>query len=107
MHLGMKLHGPHLSFSVFDGCDGVRSLRRQPESRRQLFGLVAVRHPDGEQLGQSLKKLRVGMLYLDFGMAVLALCGGTDFTAQRGHHELQSRADAEHRDAEIEEALVS
>src|ERR1700682_5051963 len=101
----MELHCPHFSFSVFDGGNGVGSFRRQPETRRQLLGLVAMRHPDGEFAGQSLKKLRVGMLDLDFSAAVLAFCGGAHFSAEGVDHELQSVADAEHGDAEIEDTL--
>ena len=106
MHLGMKLHRPHLARGIFDGGNRVGSFRRQPETRRQFFGRVAMRHPDREQFGQSLKKLRVGFLDLDFGVAILALSGGTHFAAERVHHELQSVADAEHGDAKIEDSLV-
>ncbi len=106
VHLGMKLHRPHLPRRVFDGRDSVRSFRGQPEPRRQFFGRVAVRHPDREQLGQSLKKLRVGFLDLHLGMAVLAFRGGAHLAAKRIDHELQSVADAEHGDAQFEDALV-
>ena len=106
MHLGMKLHRPHFPLSVFDGGNRVGSFRRQPETRRQLFRRVAMRHPDREPLGQSVKKLRGAFLDLDFSVAVLALSRGTHLPAERIHHELQTVADTEHRNAEIEDTLV-
>ena len=39
-------------------------------------------------------------------MAVLALVGSTHFSAERVHHELQSIADAEHGQAQLEHARV-
>jgi hypothetical protein len=102
----MKLHRPHFSLSVFDGGNRVGSFRRQPETRRQFFRRVAMRHPDREQLGQSLKKLRVKFLDLNFRVSILAFRGRPHLAAERVHHELQSVADAEHRDAEIEDTLV-
>ncbi len=46
------------------------------------------------------------MLDLHFGMAIFAFGGGAHLSTERVHHELQSIADAEHGDAEIEDALV-
>jgi len=106
MHLGMKLHRPHFPLGIFDGGDRIRSFRREPETVWQLFGLVAMRHPNREFAGQSLKKFRVGVLNFNLSVAVLALSGGANFAAERVDHELQSVADTEHGDAEIEDALI-
>ena len=43
---------------------------------------------------------------LDLGVAVLAFVGRADFAAQLVHHELQAVADAEHRQAEMQHAVV-
>src|ERR1700719_3363191 len=46
------------------------------------------------------------MLNFNLSVAVLALSGGANFAAERVDHELQSVADTEHGDAEIEDALI-
>ena len=55
---------------------------------------------------QSEKKLRVKFLDLNFRVAVLAFSRGTHLPAERIDHELQSVADAEHGNAEIEDTLI-
>jgi hypothetical protein len=102
----MELDGPHLSFSIFDGCNGVRSLGGEAESGGKFFSFVAVGHPDGEKVRKSEEELGVGFLDLDFGVSVLALGCGTNFAAEGVNHVLQSVADAEHGNSEIEDALV-
>ena len=42
----------------------------------------------------------------DLGVAVLALVGGAHLAAQLVHHELQAVADAQHRQSEMQDALV-
>ena len=80
-------------------------LRHQFEARRQFERFVAVRHPDGEFLGQSLKQNGIRN-DVDFRAAVLALVRRAHFAAERVHHELQSVADAEHGHAQVEDARV-
>jgi hypothetical protein len=65
-----------------------------------------VGHPDGEKVRKSEEELGVGFLDLDFGVSVLALGCGTNFAAEGVNHVLQSVTDAEHGNAEIEDALV-
>ena len=91
--------------SVLNPGHRVMSLGHQFETRRELERFVAVRHPDSKFLGQPLKENRIRH-YIDFGGAVLALVGGADFAAERVHHELQSIADAEHGQAQFEDARV-
>ena len=82
------------------------SFRHQLKTRRQFQRFVAMRHPHRKFFGQSLKKKRIGN-DIDFSVPVLALVGGTHLASQRVHHELQSIADAKHRQAQFEEARVS
>ena len=42
----------------------------------------------------------------DLSVSVLALVGGAHFAAQLVHHELQAVADAEHRQSEMQDAVV-
>ena len=70
------------------------------------FGFVAVRHPDRQRAFETFEQRRVGMQQVDLGVAVLALVAGHDFAAQLVRHELQAVADAEHRQAEMQHALV-
>ena len=67
LDFGMKLHGEDLALRILDGCDSMRSTRGQTKSRGQFFGRIAMRHPDGEQPGESLKERRVVGLQFDFG----------------------------------------
>ena len=46
------------------------------------------------------------MQEIDFGVAVLPLITGDNFAAELVRHELQSVADAEHRNAEMQHALI-
>ena len=75
------------------------------EAGGQFHRFVAVRHPDGKFCGQAFEKPGA---VLDFhvGMAVLALVGGAHLAAERVHHELQSVADAEHRQAQLKHARI-
>ena len=71
----------------------------------QFYRFVAVRHPDGKSRGEAFEKTRA-VLDLHVGVTVLALVGGPHFTAQGVNHELQSVADAQHRQAQLEDARV-
>src|ERR1035438_10173706 len=91
--------------SVLNPGHRVMSLGHQFETRRELERFVAGRHPDSKFLGQPLKENRIRH-YIALGGAVLALVGGADFAAERVHHELQSKADAENGQAQFEDARV-
>ncbi len=70
--------------------------------------LVAVRHPHRQRTLQSLEQRRVNRRAQQFHLrvAVLALVGGAHFAAQLVHHELQAVTDAQHRQSEMQDALV-
>src|SRR5579864_8982498 len=103
---GMELHGPHAARGVLDGGYGIGRLGGQVEAGGQLLGFVAVRHPDGKILRKALKQARAAGFDGDFGVTVLVLVGRTHFSAEREHHVLQAVADAEHGQAEVEDAGI-
>src|SRR5215469_10715638 len=105
MHLRVKLHRIPLFRDVLNARDGVVRLRHQLEARRQFERFVAMRHPDGESLGETLEQNRIRD-DIDFGGAVLALVGRAHLSAERVHHELQAVTDAEDRQTEIEQVPI-
>ena len=105
VHLGMELHRIPFLLDVLNSGDRVVRLRHQFEARRQFERFVAVRHPDGKFLRQSLKQHRIRN-HVDFGVAVFALFRRTHLAAERVHHELQSVADAKNGHAQLEDARV-
>ncbi len=106
MHFGMKLHRVIFLRGVLDGGDRVGGAADQLEAGRKLHGLVAVRHPDCQWPLQTFEQRGIAAEQFHLRVAVLALVGGAHFAAQLVHHELQAVADAQHRQSEVQDALV-
>ncbi len=100
VHFGMKLDRPHSGVGVFNRGHGIRRAGRQLEPWREFDRFVPVRHPDGEILGNLGKELGC-FGNLDVRVPVLAFVSGSNFAAQRVHHELQPITDAENRHSEF------
>ena len=54
--LGMELHGPHFPLGRFNGSNRAGRAGHQPETCGELYGFVAVGHPDGKFHGQALEQ---------------------------------------------------
>ena len=84
-------------------------VRDELKALRNLCHVVAVAHPGNTLGGQTLEQLAAGVVE-GTGLAVFTrgvlLCGG-DLTAEGVRHELAAVADAEHRDAEVEQRRVA
>ena len=104
-HFGMKLHRPHLALGSLDGGHGTGRTGHQVEAGGQFYRFVAVRHPDGKSGGKAFEEART-VLDLHVRVAVLAFVRGAHFAAEGVHHELQSVADTEHGQAQLEHARV-
>ena len=108
--LRMILNAVEAAFFVRDsgGRAGV-GVRDKLEALRHLRHVVAVAHPRNALCGQTLEQLAVGVVE-GTGLAVLTRgillrCG--DLTAEGVRHELAAVADAEHRNAEVEQSRVA
>ena len=106
MHFRMELHRVVAGRNVFNGGHGARSTRDEPEAGGEFVRLVAVRHPDRERLRQSAEE-GGAFQNRDLGVAVLALAGGVNRASERVRHELQSVADSEHGQSEVEHFGIS
>ena len=106
--LGMELDGVELPVWIGDGAERrARIFRDGAEALRRCGDLVAVGHPDVEVLAhRHVPERPDGLGHFDAGRAVLAVGGPIDGAAQQLGHELQAVADAEHRDAELEDPRV-
>ena len=60
----------------------------------------------GQRPAQTLEQRSVVAQQFHLGVTVLALVSGAHLAAQLVHHELQAVADAQHRHAKMEHALV-
>ncbi len=111
LDLGVPLHAVQPALVV--GECGDRSVLRggeHLEPLRRKRDRVAVAHPGGlfRRLAVEEGALAVGRSARDAhgGRAVLAAPGLGDLAAEGGGHDLEAVADAEHRHAELEDALV-
>ena len=87
---------------------GDRADRREGRDReafRCLGDVVRMAHPADALLAHTFKELRALARFIerDFRLAVLARRRRLDLAAEQMCHELRTVADAEHRDAEIED----
>ena len=83
-------------------------VRRDPEARRHLGDIIRVAHPAGGLLRNSLEQRRFFLsggrrIQIDVRVAVLTDGRGPDGAAQHVRHQLRAVADAEHRNAQLEE----
>ena len=110
VYLGMILNAVEAARLICDsgGRAGI-GVRDEFKALRNLCHVVAVAHPGNALGGQTLEKLAAGVVE-GTGLAVFTrgvlLCGG-DLTAEGVRHELAAVADAEHRDAEVEQRRVA
>ena len=103
--LGVELDGPDFFLFVGDAGYGVGCLGNERKAGREHGGIVAVGHPDvhgGGEAGEEWSLADEG----DFGVAVLAVGGAFDASAQVVGDELEAVADAEDGDAEGEDGGV-
>ncbi len=103
--LGVELDGPHAVLRVLDGGHGVAGAGDDLEAGCERFGVVAVAHPDLEGGGEALEEGALGG-GMDLGVAVLAGGCGDDAATEVMGHELQAVADAEQRNAGLEDGWV-
>ena len=107
-HLRMELRGVQLALGALHGGDGADvGLRGHEEAFWRAAHGVAVAHPHGllggrvpVQGGSAVVRAR------ERGRAVLALLGVAHFATQRDGHDLLSVAEAEHRDAQLQDLGV-
>jgi hypothetical protein len=103
--LGVELDAEEFPGRVLDdGRQGVGRAAGDGEPRRRAFKPVAVAHPDLLfilDLGQKPRTVDDAQ----GGKAVFALLGRDDLAAERVGHELDAVANAQDRDAEVEDAL--
>ena len=104
--LGVELDAVELAPRLLEGGD--RRRRRAGDDARALGrrrDRVAVAHPD-RLLGGQVAEERARGVGLDLGLAELGDAGALDAAAELERHQLHAVADAEHRDAELEELGV-
>ena len=104
--LRMELHAEEPALAILHRGDR-RHLRRGGDAepgRRALHG-VGMAHPDRLAVREVLQE-HAGLLHEQVGGAVLAGSGRLDVSPERLRHQLLAVADAEHRDAELEDARV-
>jgi len=105
--LRMELDGPDPTGGTGDAGDGARGPGGEVEAGGQLKGLIAVGHPCSEFGGvETGKKGGFGVNDFDLGVAVFTFFGRTDFAAEVMDDVLQSIADAEDGEAEVEDYRV-
>ena len=109
VHLGMVLDPVEPPGFVGDGHVGAgAAVGHQGEALGHLGHIVPVAHPGDALLRQALEKLAGGVVK-GLGLSVLpggVVLGGGDPAAQGMGHELASVADAQHRQAQLEEAGI-
>ena len=104
-HFGMELHAVEAALRVLERRHG-RVIRRRDDRRARRWGDhgVAMRHPHGLILGQRREQLSTGCVQL--GAAELRHVGAVDTAAELEREQLRAVADAEGRDAELEERRI-
>ena len=104
--LGMELDRVELLRLVADRrVRAVAARRGDLEALGDLRDAVAMAHPDDELLGKSREQL-VARDRRHLGLAVLALRTGLNRAAKLLAHELHAVADAEDRDAQVEDLRI-
>ena len=103
---GVELDGPDPAFLVRDCRECVGRDRGAPKPGGEFQGFVAVAHPYLDGSGQAFEELDGGVLERDLGVAVFALGGRADLSAEMVDDEVQSVADAEGGQVELEKRGV-
>ena len=103
---GVELHGPDATVFVGDGGEGVGGNGCSFEAGWQFEGFVTMAHPDLNGGGKTFEELDGSVFEGDFGVAVFALGGGANFTTEVVNDEVESVADAEGGQVELEECGV-
>ena len=106
MHdLGVELHAVEPALPILERRDRrVRRRRGHRRPGRRRCDRVAVAHPHGLLGREVTEELR--LLRLELGLAELREPGVGDLAAEVARHELHAVADAERRDAELEDRRV-
>jgi len=105
--LGMKEQPVEASCRVFHRCDrcvGARGDHTEP--RRRVGDQIAVTRPHANVARERLEEWAVA-LHPDRGMPEFPLRGRLDTAAEHVRHELHAVADAEHRNTEVEDAILA
>ncbi len=102
--LGVELDGVEAARRIGHGDDRrVLAPRGGAEAGGELRHLVAVAHPDRLARREAGEEKAGRLLNIDLGAPVLAAVRAAHLAAQDVRHELHAVADAEDRDAEVEE----
>ena len=105
-HLGVPLHASELARQVLEGGHrGASRARQDVEALGCARDGVAVAHPDVEGVGQAVQQAPA-VRDRQRRAPVLALAGLLHGTAECLRHGLEAVADAEHRDASLEQLRV-
>ena len=102
----MELDRVQAFFGILRRCHrAVDGVRRDLEAGSRLLDIVVVAHPaDGG--GLNIREHLAGIVYEHFRLAVLTLRRAADVAAQQMHHQLAAVADAQHRNAPVEDLGV-
>ena len=106
-HFRMKLQAEHLRGAILNG--GVSRVLRDGhgfEASRQLRQLVPVRIPDLQGLRQAGEEGAAAVFDSERAFAVFALLARLDLPAEILGQELEAVANAQHRNAELEDGAV-
>ena len=99
----MKLQAEHLAGAVLDGrVSGVLRDGDRLETARQFRQLVAVRIPDLQFPGQIGEQGAGRVFDRERALAVFALLAWLDLAAEKLGQDLEAVANAQHRNAELE-----
>ncbi len=102
-HLGVELEPQEARAVAHDGDGRVLRVGQGVETRRHLGDDVAVAHPDRHRRGQPLEDGGAALSLVDHGRAVLAALARGDAAPQLVGQQLHAVADAEHRQAALED----
>jgi hypothetical protein len=108
-YFGVEFNGIDLSFWILDCGDSVLRASYRAETVRQPDDVIAMTVPDAERLGKFREELGGMLRVFDIqnGAAVFAALGWFHFSAQMVGEPLHAVADAEHRNAEREDARIT
>ena len=102
-HLGVELEAEEPGAVAHDGDGRVVGVGQGVEAGRHLGDAVAVAHPDRHRRWQALEDGGVAVGLVDHGGAVLAALAGGDAAPQLVGEQLHAVADAEDRQAALED----
>ena len=101
-HLRVELDAVHAGVVGHGRDRGVLAVRDRPEARRHLADAVSVAHPHGGLVVHALEQL-ARVVPMDDREAVLPRLRRHDVSAQLVRYQLHAVADAQHRNAAVED----